>query len=262
MSTILIVPGLGSKKFDTTFKIQKGWLVDDGHIVLDIRELGFGFDGNKGMANNARAIVQALQGIQKCSILAHSKGGLDVLDALIRLGNDGVFNKVETFVALQSPFYGTPLADVFDKLPKLVRDMFSWDAEAMKDLTVEARLEYIKANESMIEKLQTQMNIVCCSTKYGPNVGQGVVRPALDLLNNLLWSQKLPNDGLVPQDSARLNFGRVNNIQFDTALDHGDIVIPVSWSWWARYNYLKNPQKKGSAKGKQRWSWSITPLGL
>jgi len=69
------------------------------------------FDTSESVGHNAAAILEFLRSTDKqIIIVSHSKGGLDTLDALLdapELWGDTVVG----WVALQAPFYGSPVAD-------------------------------------------------------------------------------------------------------------------------------------------------------
>lgn len=69
-------------------------------------------------AENARTVRAAIEASDKrVVLLAHSKGGIDSLEAL--RGDPSLEGKVEALAAIQTPYYGTPVADFFRSHPLL-----------------------------------------------------------------------------------------------------------------------------------------------
>jgi triacylglycerol esterase/lipase EstA (alpha/beta hydrolase family) len=87
------------------FRDQQLWLTAAG-IDWSVAAIG----SQSTPEENARAVSAAILGSAKPVILiAHSKGGLDALTAL--LDNPKPARKVAAFYAVQTPFLGSPVAD-------------------------------------------------------------------------------------------------------------------------------------------------------
>src|SRR5690606_13816346 len=66
---------------------------------------------------NAALLAKAvLSAPESCLLLSHSKGGLESLAALLK---PGVAARCEAFLALQAPFFGSPVADALLGSPGL-----------------------------------------------------------------------------------------------------------------------------------------------
>jgi pimeloyl-ACP methyl ester carboxylesterase len=117
--------------------------------------------------HNAAAIRALIRRTDKKVIfVTHSKGGLDTLHAL--LGAPELWARVSGWVALQSPFYGSPLADSTSSPMDgvLLKALGGGDAQALEDLKIETRTRYMQAHKSEIRKLTTRVPVIAAYTVY------------------------------------------------------------------------------------------------
>ncbi len=159
------------------------------------------------MANAARLTAVLLADPRPALIIAHSKGGLETLAALT---NPEARARCSGFVALQSPFLGSPVADaVLGAKPlasasmALARMLRIGSGEGLRDLTTQARHVWMTGHARQVATALREVPTVCVATAITPRV-RGRERLHLAAAR---WLEKLgegPNDGLVPVWSALL----------------------------------------------------------
>lgn len=169
-------------------------------------------------AVNAERIVrevrkQAAKG-KRVILISHSKGGNDVLAALLLLQRSGELVHVGGWISLQGVFEGTPIADEImqsDTLRKgaqLAFEQLGGTLDSLRDITTEAGVTFLAKNKDAIRKLSRSLPILSfASWKEKPADAQ-VLRPDTVLLptRDLLSKRGLLNDGLVPTRSAILPY--------------------------------------------------------
>jgi hypothetical protein len=139
--------------------------------------------------------------------VAHSKGGLEVLSALLR---PGVAAGCRGFLALQSPFRGSPAADaalgigplrgIAMRLARLAR---LGDGQGLHDLTCASRAPWMAAHEAAIADLAARVPIASLATRLEGEAGLKE-RIYLPLVRWMERQGAGPNDGLVPVASTIL----------------------------------------------------------
>jgi hypothetical protein len=143
-----------------------------------------------------------------CLLLSHSKGGLESLAALLR---PGVAARCQAFLALQSPFLGSPVADallgnagfhgVARQLAQLLR---VGSGAGLVDLTSAVRTAWMQERAPQIAALTASLPVLCIGTQVKRDSAVGPDRRYLPLAE---WLEKRgagANDGLVPVASALL----------------------------------------------------------
>ncbi|WP_376090798.1 hypothetical protein ACE7GA_20520 [Roseomonas sp. CCTCC AB2023176] len=160
------------------------------------------------VARNAERIGDVLLSDSRPAILVgHSKGGLEALAALV---DSSAAARAEGLVALQSPFFGSPVADLLlgprplhgfaDGAMRLLR---LGDGQGLRDLTTAARAEWMRLREAEVAALLARLPAVCVATAVDVRApGRG--RAYLTLARWLEARGAGPNDGLVPVASALL----------------------------------------------------------
>jgi len=158
-------------------------------------------------ANATRLAAALLADPRPAIIIAHSKGGLEALDALMAREAQA---RCTGFVALQSPFYGSPVADgIIAARPLaaaagvLARVLRVGSDKGLRDLTTEARQAWMESHGSSIAALMRRVPTVCVATELTGPV-RGRERFHLAASRWLLKQGTGPNDGLVPVRSALL----------------------------------------------------------
>ncbi|MDN3566108.1 hypothetical protein ACFQY5_27270 [Paeniroseomonas aquatica] len=160
------------------------------------------------VAANAGRIAAAVVADPRPAILVgHSKGGLEALAALLR---PGVAARCRGFVALQSPFFGSPVADavcgrrsLHRAAHHLLRLAGLGGGAGLHDLTTPARAAWMREHAAAIAALVGQVPVVAFGTVLDPRwrLRDQAYRPFAR------WMEAQgsgPNDGLVPLASARL----------------------------------------------------------
>jgi hypothetical protein len=141
-------------------------------------------------------------------IVAHSKGGLETLAALL---DPAAQARCTGFLAMQSPFHGSPVADaVLAARPMeaatggLARLLQVGSGEGVKDLTTGARRLWMAAAAEPVARLLAALPVACLATELKEGAARGRERLHLAAAQ---WMEKRghgPNDGLVPVSSALL----------------------------------------------------------
>lgn len=161
------------------------------------------------VAENAAQLARViLASPQPCLVVAHSKGGLDALAALL---DPAVAARCRGLVTFQSPFYGSPVADAMLARPRLhrglaalVRLMRFGNGAALPDLSTTARHDWMRQHEAAILALTARLPILCMAGDLTPENAIGADRRYLPLVRWLQRRGAGGNDGLVPVASALL----------------------------------------------------------
>ena len=169
------------------------------------------------VAANAERIAAALAADARPAVLVgHSKGGLEALAALLR---PGAAARCRGFVALQSPFYGSPIADaVCGQRPLHLAAHHALQAlgvgggAGVADLTTRARAAWMAEHEAAIAALAAAVPMASLGTVLAR--GQGWHDAAY--LPLARWMEREgagPNDGLVPLASTLLPGARHQRLE-------------------------------------------------
>ena len=190
-------------------------------------------DTEESVAENGRRLA-AFMGVSErpVCIVSHSKGGLDTLEFLLRAAPE-VRRQIACWVVLQSPFAGSPVADlIVDEdwtrgITEPVLRALGGSGNSINDLTVKVRTEYMRKNSQSIENITKTIPIIVLATYI-----DGSRNPSLHIAATYRWmrDQGVENDGLVPLSSTLLPNSRY---VVTPGLDHTD---PV-----ARKPFLGNP---------------------
>lgn len=173
------------------------------------------FNTQDAVAENARRIARVVQTLarsgQRVILLSHSKGGNDVLSALLTLQRQGRLRGVAGWISLQASFAGSPLASEVMARPalraalKLFLEQRGGSLAGLGD-TAEAPSQRLLAKRARaIRLLERRVPILCfASWKPAPtNPSQGV-DSVLAKTRDLMDRRGMKNDGLVPTRSAIL----------------------------------------------------------
>lgn len=157
-------------------------------------------------ANAARLRARLLAEDEPALVVAHSKGGLEALAALT--APDAQAHCLG-FLALQSPFYGSPVADaVMGAKPLgaaaggLARLLRIGSGEGVRDLMTGRRRAWMEHHAEEIAALLRAVPVACLATAVREGEARGRERLHLAAAQ---WMEKRgagPNDGLVPVASA------------------------------------------------------------
>ncbi len=212
---ILLIPGVLAQSFisNSHNQIKLNVLFDDAfkeqtnlfeNLNIDYEFLKL--ESENSPEKNAKVIIEAIE-LSKTPVIiySHSKGGLDVLEALRE--NPKLMNKIHGWATIQSPFWGAPVATGFNGntvLRNTSTRLFEWmggDAGGMTSLTIEERNVYM--NSSEIKNLLTQINSKMRYINFASFKTNtfGLDTP-LELFRNYTDLMSGKNDGVVPLDSA------------------------------------------------------------
>jgi predicted alpha/beta hydrolase family esterase len=178
---------------------------------------------------NAPTVQAAIKASDRPVILiAHSKGGLDTLEALI--SDRSLLAKVRGVITLQSPYYGTPIADYVvsnttldDVAVKLLLKL-GGNKESMVNLTTTDRVPYMQANAAAVAAIEAAVPVLTIGTWKDPVQGQYDTK--LKPLRDFLLRRGLRSDGLVPVESALLPGSAYMKVP---GLDHTVTVRPSNY---------------------------------
>ncbi|PWS35673.1 hypothetical protein DFH01_18965 [Falsiroseomonas bella] len=160
------------------------------------------------IAENAARIATIVEGDDAPIILiGHSKGGLEALSALLM---PGIAARCRGFLALQSPFRGSPVADAAlgygplrDLADHALRLARLGDGQGLADLTCAVREPWMAAHEAGIAALTARLPVASLATALtDPCPWRD--RAYLPLARWMEEKGAGPNDGLVPVSSTRL----------------------------------------------------------
>ena len=126
------------------------------------------FDSSATVIRNAAAVVAFLRqhADDRFIIVTHSKGGLDTLHALLQA--ESLWGRtVVGWVALQAPFFGSPIADASPATASSVLlDALGGNSAAVDDLKTSTRAEYMRAHADRIASLTDQVPIITAYSTY------------------------------------------------------------------------------------------------
>lgn len=157
--------------------------------------------------NAARLRARLLAEPAPVVVVAHSKGGLESLAALL---DPEAAARCRAFVALQSPFFGSPLADAVVAAPPLrmaaggALRLLRGAPAGVLDLTTATRADWMRGHAAEVAALVAARPVLCCATFLDEANAAGPDRVALPLVRWMTRHGAGPNDGLVPVASALL----------------------------------------------------------
>jgi hypothetical protein len=140
-------------------------------------------------------------------LVAHSKGGLEALAALL---DAEAAARCRGFLALQAPFFGSPIADavcgvwpVFGAADQVLRLLRIGSGEGVRDLTTARRAAWIRRHAAVVAEVARRLPVLCAATVLD-EAARGPDRIYLPLARWLARQGAGPSDGLVPLASALL----------------------------------------------------------
>ena len=159
------------------------------------------------VARNAARLAEVLAGDERPALLiGHSKGGLESLAALM---DPTARSRCRAFLALQSPFFGSPVADALVAARTLHRAagmalqaLKLGSGEGLRDLTTTVRRAWMAQHAAQIAALIARIPVLTAATRLDADC-HPADRRYLPLVR---WVEKRggPNDGLVTVESALL----------------------------------------------------------
>ena len=150
-----------------TFYRQMQYFDAQGIAYRNLSAVSEAFDTSASVEHNAAALLKVLRRTKKqVIIVSHSKGSLDTLEAL--LGAPGlVGTKVIAWVAIQAPFYGSPVADsTFAPVNGFLLEALGGNGQSVEDLKTKVREPYIEANKVRIEALTARIPVISAYSTY------------------------------------------------------------------------------------------------
>jgi hypothetical protein len=199
------------------------------HQVRQLRDKGFEASiaeidtGAPVACNGARLAEIITESHRPTWIVTHSKGGVDVLQALIAHPEARRF--VDGWIAFQAPFQGSPIADIASgtrrarRLSGAALKLLSADLEAIGDLRTDRRARYMDQHASEIANVVQDVPVMCVGTVCGSSAAKGSLIPDWPT-GRWMASQGLRNDGLVPVNSAILPGARYVELE---GFGHGQV---------------------------------------
>lgn len=155
--------------------------------------LSAGFNTQQSVVDNGAAIALYLKGLtnKRVTILSHSKGGLDTLQALVE-NRDLWGTTVTGWVALQAPFHGSPVADnVPPALAGPLLSAFGGDQQAINDLKTVDRGNYMQGHDNAITELTSAIPVTSCYSSFTTSPSQGMGNAAQALADAVFNSGML-----------------------------------------------------------------------
>lgn len=160
---------------------------------------------------NSKLIIKAIKESTKPVIfVSHSKGGVDILVALLKLRNDDpdtLLSKVKGWISIQSAFKGSPIADLV--LGSIFADDIKWLLEelggsekVLESLSVDKRKIYLKVNRVEIASIVKMVPLISFAS-WKEDVGLEIdtlLEPSRDLMSVLGYD----SDGVVDVESQIL----------------------------------------------------------
>ncbi len=225
------------ERFDSYFCDQMRWMRDHGIHYWRL-EPDSGYGTQKLSQNNVDAIENAVRALhqqrsdKRIILVSHSKGGIDALETLLRR-NELIGRQVAGWIALQAPFWGTPVANwatdnrVFNPLvERLLGGLFRGDRKVAASMTIEARTEYMNRHSEAILDLAAKLDILNFASSSAAG-DASLFRPLRFAIDKIT---KIPNDGLLPTRSEILRVDGTPCCSFIETehLDHLYTVLPLT----------------------------------
>jgi hypothetical protein len=162
-----------------------------------------------GVAVNGPRVRRLLQQTDgPICLLTHSKGGLDALDALIG-ADEATLRKMRCWIALQAPFYGSPLADTADApvigtVGAFLLTLASGDGNSLSDLRTDIRAKYMSAHSIAVATTLARVRTLCVVSYFDGSDPRYPHPPQLAATRYLMERRGMRNDSLVPTESGIL----------------------------------------------------------
>lgn len=179
-------------------------------------------------ANGARVRALIEESGRPVCLLSHSKGGLDTLEALVEV-DDATLAKVRCWIALQAPFFGSPLAETAAETPvigassALLLTLWAGDSRSLDDLRTDRRSAYMDERRERIARVLARVQTLCVASYVdGADTRYPLPLP-LDRARRWMEQRGHRNDALVPTASSVLPGSRF--IVLDN-IDHTDTIAP------------------------------------
>lgn len=143
-------------------------------------------------------------------ILAHGKGGLDVIECLIQYPD--LQENVEKLVTIQTPIWGTPIADFLTGHPlmgvmtRLACKLMSCSVKVIEEMSELNRQVYMIVNKEKIRQLLENVSVVSVGTSFElPYKTETRFEKIMKQIQILVSKYGGANDGIVPLRSTRIS---------------------------------------------------------
>ncbi len=259
---IYLVPGIMAESFDWSdtrsyvdfsfatrnyFSTQRRLLKKNGFSAKVIRSSSYSVEETK--AEIAKAIGQSTLKNRKTLFMTHSLGGLALLDELV--SNEIHQENVLGVIFLQSPFAGSPMADLYQRYPyqsdvwlKPLLPFFNTSEATVAYLSIPARQVFMEVNAAAITRLINKLPVITVGGVA--NGARSIFDASVDVLahgcvktlgrcttRQLHTGPYDDSDGLVPFKSSRLlgaDYVKLRNA------DHGELVVNTPFESYDKKN--------------------------
>lgn len=217
---------------------------------------------DKPVAESAMDIKEKiLRSPTPVTILAHGKGGLDAIECLIQ--SPELQDKVEKLITLQSPIWGTPVADfltghpIMGAVTKLACKVMGCEMKALEELSELNRQVYMIINKEKIRRLLANVSVITVGTSFElPFSAETKFEKVMKRIQSLVSKHAGVNDGLVPLFSTRIS--NEPHVQLEN-VTHLSLVTPtvsVSNEVEELTKKILNPVKPSGLSGYQpKFPW-------
>ncbi len=233
-TTVTFIPGMFSPIINTFlgtyFVDQMEYLKSRGiaHDIMPVHTEG-------SLDKNAQIIRENVLNKENIVAFCHSKGGIDLLHALITYPE--IQSKFKKITFMQCPFWGTPLADFALNgrsssfaTKGIFKVLLGGDIVSVVELTRNSRAVYMNRHESAIQEILYKIEIECIGSSKLPERGRfdSILKIPRDFIN---FKYDVPNDGMIPTSSAFIP-GATRTVYED--LDHASAVIRLTPQFFDR----------------------------
>lgn len=221
---VLLIPGYFSNFEPAHFAEHMQWFTTIGvaHEKVNVQ-------AGQSTAVNAAIVATAIrQSTLPVILISHSKGSVDTLEALRT--EPTLQPKVKGWVSLQGVFFGSPIADMLldenflnPLFSTLILGFFGGTKDGAQGLTTTASSKYYQNHKTVISAIVRDIPNIAFASALDAKPGT-TQTTQLELPHDLMRRVGIPNDGLVPIDSAvipGMNFIKVSGV------DHIAPVMPA-----------------------------------
>jgi len=227
-TTVTFIPGMFSPFINTflgTYFIDQMEYLDKRAISYNVQPI----HTEDSIEKNALVIKKNLETSENVTAFCHSKGGIDLLHALIMYPE--LKEKLGKIIFMQCPFFGTPLADVALSTGAgtfatkvLMKALFNGHISSVEELSQDKRKDYMKRHQNVIQDILKDLDVICIGSAKLPEPGRfdSILKIPRDFMH---LKFNTPNDGMIPTTSAFIP--GVKNIKIHD-LDHASAVIRLT----------------------------------
>ena len=151
-----------------TFHTQEAHFTALGIPFRNLARVSHAYDSTETVPHNAAAIRVFLRrhASTRFVLVTHSKGGLDTLHALLD-AEELWGSTVVGWVALQAPFYGSPIADSPPvTASRVLLDALGGNSASVDDLKTSTRARYMEDKAERIRSLTSKIPVITAYSTY------------------------------------------------------------------------------------------------